>query len=391
MSSSQVLNPEIVIVGGGVIGCSIAYHLARRGLSDIVVVERNTIGSGSTSRAMGGIRQQFSTEPNIKLGMYSVGFFEHFRENMGLAPDDSDLNFHQDGYLFLLTREQDWQVFQENVALQKRLGLGVELLTPHEAAEICPGLYTDDLLGATYCPTDGHGSQHEVTQIFARCAREAGVRFWENCPVTSLQHQNRQILAVETERGTLRPRLVIGCAGAWSGLLGGMAEVDIPVEPLRRTLFYSEPFYEIPAHIPMTVDVGTGFHFRREGPGVLLAEAKQAQLPDFDITTDWPWLDTVVEHAMARMPCFERLQIRTGWSGLYDNSPDHTAIIGAVPEYDNFLVATGFSGHGFMQSPATGLLMAELILDGQAHTIDITQLGLERFRRGEWKKERNVI
>lgn len=308
MSVETLANFEVVIIGGGVVGCSVAYHLAQRGLTDIVVIERNALGSGSTSRAAGGIRQQFSNEVNVRIGMYCVDFFEHFRERMGLSTDDSDLDFHQVGYLFLLTNERQWGEFQENVALQRRLGLAVQTLTPQEAAEVCPGLNTDDVLGATYCPTDGHGSQHEVTQTFARRARQAGVQFWENCEVRGVRREGRQITAVETDRGTLKPRLVIGCAGAWSGVLGEMAEVDIPVQPLRRTLFFTEAFEELPAHVPMTIDMGTGFYFRREGPGFLIGETDESQPPGFDITTDWSWLDTVVEHAMARVPSFERLR-----------------------------------------------------------------------------------
>ncbi len=384
-------SPEVLIIGGGVVGCSIAYHLTQRGVRDILVIERDTIGSGSTSRAAGGIRQQFSNESNIRISMYSVKFFEQFRERMKLGQDEGDMDFHQVGYLFLLTNEKEWGEFQENVALQRRLGLKVEALTPQEAAELVPGLNTDGILGATYCPTDGHGSQHEVTQTFARKARQAGARFWENCAVTGVRREGRHILEVQTERGPLRPGIVIGCAGAWSGLLGEMIGIDIPVRPLKRTLFFTEAFEELPSHLPMTVDMGTGFYFRREGPGFLIGETDHSQPPGFDITTEWNWLDTVVEHAINRVPAFERLSIRSGWAGLYDTSPDDNAIIGAVPELDNFYVATGYSGHGFMQSPATGLLMSEIILDGAAHTIDISDLSITRFREGGLNRERNII
>ncbi len=388
----DVPTPEILIVGGGVIGCSIAYHLTQRGVRDVVVVERATLGSGSTSRAAGGIRQQFSNEANIRIGMYGVDFFAHFRERLGLAEDDNtDMDFRQVGYLFLLTDEREWAEFQQNVVLQRSLGVPVETLTPSQAADLVPGLNTEGILGATYCPTDGHGSQHEVTQGFAKGARRGGAQFWENCAVTGLQREGRRIVEVQTERGPVRPGLVIGCAGAWSALLGEMAGVEIPVHPLRRTLFFTEAFDELPAHIPMTIDMGTGFYFRREGPGFLIGETDESQPPGFDTTTDWRWLETVVEHAIHRVPRFERLTVRSGWSGLYDTSPDDNAIIGAVPELDNFYVATGYSGHGIMQAPATGLLISEMILDGRAHSIDISELGLDRFRSGQLHRERNII
>jgi sarcosine oxidase, subunit beta len=382
--------PDILIIGGGVIGCSIAYHLAKRGVKNILVVERNNIGSGSTSRAAGGIRQQFSNEVNIRIGQYAVDFFANWRERMELD-DASDMNFFQVGYLFLINDEKDWREFGKNAELQRSLGVPVQLLTPAEAGELIPGLYTDDLIGATYCPTDGHGSQHEVTQAFARKARQVGATFWENCSVTNVKRDGRRIIEVETERGTIQPGTVIGCAGAWSSELGTMLGVDIPVTPLRRTLFFTEPFGEMPAHIPMTIDMSTGFYFRREGPGFLIGESDENLPPSFDLTTDWRWLDTVVEHAISRVPAFENLAIRTGWTGLYDTSPDENAIMGTVPELDNFYIATGYSGHGFMQAPATGLLMAELLLDGRAHTIDISELSIERFRAGFESRERYII
>lgn len=390
-SAKFLPNPDVLIIGAGIIGCSVAYHLNLRGVKNIMVVEQNSIGSGSTSRAAGGMRQQFSNEINIRIGMYGIDFFKNFKARMGLADDDSDMNFQQVGYLFLVGDEKTWQEFQENVRLQRSLGVDVKLLTPQEAGELVPGMFTSDLIGATYCPTDGHGSQHEVTQTFAKAARRAGTVFVENCAVTAIRTAGNRIIEVETAAGTVRPGLVIGCAGAWSGVLGQMAGVDIPVIPLRRTLFFSEAFSAMPAHLPMTIDMTTGFYFRREGPGFLIGESDEQQAPGFDISTDWNWLDTVVEHAIKRVPAFENLQIRSGWSGLYDTSPDENAIIGAVPELTNFYVATGYSGHGVMQAPATGLLLAELIVDGAAHTLDITPLSLERFRHGQQNRENYII
>ncbi len=391
MASEVAAAPQVLIIGGGVIGCSAAYHLARRGLTDVLVVERNTLGSGSTSRAAGGIRLQFSNEVNIRLSQYSLDFFENFNRYTGLCEDECDIGLHQFGYLFLLTDEQAWQDFQENVILQQTLGVPVETLTPARLAERYPGLEVSDVLGATFCGKDGHASMHEVTQGFARKARQAGVRFWEDCAVKNITREGRRIVSVETDRGTIRPETVIGCAGPWSGQLGEMAGVDIPVTGYKRTLFFSEAFDELSPTQPMTIDMGTGLYFRREGPGFLIGETDESQQAGFDTSTDWNWLDTVVEHAIQRVPAFERLRIRSGWSGLYDTSPDHNAIIGKIPELDNLFVATGFSGHGFQQSPATGLLISELVLDGAARTIDIGSLDIERFRTGRFNLERNIV
>ncbi len=384
-------SPQVLIIGAGIVGCSIAYHLTLRGLRDVLVVEQNTIASGASCRAAGGIRQQFSNPTNIRMAQYSLDFFENFKARLGLDENDGDLDFQQVGYLFLLTKERDWQAFQEHTALQRRLGVEVRVLTAPEAAELSPGLNQTGILGATFTPRDGHGSQHEVIQGFARQARQQGARFWENCAVTALKRHNRRIIEVQTTNGPVRPDLIIGCAGAWSGRLGQMTGVDIPVRPLRRNLYYAEATAPLPPHIPVTVDVETGFYFRREGAGYLFGEIRPRQPVGFDTSPDWDWLSTVVEHAIERVPAFENLQIRNAWAGLYDSSPDNNALIGAVPELDNFYVATGFSDHGLLQSPATGLLMSEIILDGAAHTIDISEFSPARFQQGDDLMPERVI
>jgi sarcosine oxidase subunit beta len=383
--------PDVLIIGGGVIGCSIAYNLTQRGCQNVVVIERNTLGSGSTSKAAGGIRQQFSSESNVRISMYSVDFFEHFQARLGLEAHESGVDFHQVGYLFLLSTDSEMETFRQNVAMQQRLGLPVELLTPQEAAKLCPGLYVDDLLGATFCPTDGYGNPHDVTQAFAKVARRQGARILEGVEVNSIERQGSQIIAVETSAGTFYPEVVVGCAGAWSGKLGQMCGVDIPVQPLRRMGFVTDPFDELLHTAPMTIDMHNSFHFRPEGPGFFLGESDPNEPYGFNEVVKWEWLDTVVEDAIKRVPAFERARIRNGWAGFYDTSPDHNAILGRIPELTNFFVATGFSGHGFMQSPAVGLVLSEFILDGAAHTIDVSDLSIDRFKGGNLNLERNVI
>jgi sarcosine oxidase, subunit beta len=383
--------PDVLIIGGGVIGCSIAYHLTRRGCRNVVVVERHTIGSGSTAKAAGGIRQQFSCEANVRLAMYSVDFFEHFHERLELPPDAGGVDFHQIGYLFLLSTQEAFTTFERSAALQQRLGLPVEVLTPEQVGNRWPWLSVNDIVGATYCPTDGYGSPHEVMQGFATQARRLGASFVEGADVSAITRQGARIMTVETNRGSFSPGVVIICAGAWSGELGRLAGVEIPVQPLRRMCFVTDPFDAIPHDAPMTIEMPNTFHFRPEGAGFMLGTSDQDEPYGFNTTMNWQWLSRVVEDAVKRVPVFEQARIHHGWAGLYETSPDHNAILGPIPEVENLLVATGFSGHGVMQSPATGMIMSEFILDGKAHTIDVSDLGIERFSTGRLNPEKHVI
>ncbi|HEY7420271.1 MAG TPA: FAD-binding oxidoreductase [Ktedonobacteraceae bacterium] len=383
--------PDILIIGGGVIGCSIAYHLTLRGCRNVVVVERNTLGSGSTAKAVGGIRQQFSSASNVRISMYSVDFFEHFPERLGLAPTESGVDFHQVGYLFLLTSQEALSAFSRNVALQQQLGVPVQMITPEQVGTRWPWLTTSDLTGATYCPTDGYGNPHEVTQAFAACARRQGAVFLEGTSVSAITRKGRRLVSVETNRGTFSPNIVVGCAGAWSGELGRMIGAEIPVQPLRRMCFTTAPFDSIPHDAPMTIEAPSAFHFRPEGPGFMFGMSDPQESYSFNTTVSWEWLDTVVENAIKRVPLFEHARIHHGWAGLYDTSPDHNAILGPLPDLDNFFVATGFSGHGFMQSPAVGMILSEFVLDGKAHTINVDDLRIERFATGQFNLETNVI
>lgn len=391
MSEALIRSPDVLIIGGGVIGCSIAYHLTRRGCRKVVVVERQTLGSGSTAKAAGGIRQQFSCEANVRLAMYSVDFFAHFHERLALPPDAGGVDFHQIGYLFLLSTQEAFTTFERSAALQQRLGLPVEMLTPEQVGSRWPWLSVNDIVGATYCPTDGYGSPHEVLQAFATQARRLGASFVEGADVSAITCQGARIMTVETNRGSFSPGIVIICAGAWSGELGRLAGVEIPVQPLRRMCFVTDPFDAIPHDAPMTIEMPNTFHFRPEGAGFMLGTSDQDEPYGFNTTMNWQWLSRVVEDAVKRVPVFEQARIHHGWAGLYETSPDHNAILGPIPGVENMLVATGFSGHGVMQSPATGMIMSEFILDGQAHTIDVSDLGIERFSTGRLNPEKHVI
>ena len=391
MSTQNSRFPDVLIIGGGVIGCSIAYHLTKRGCRNVVVVERNTIGSGSTAKAAGGFRQQFSYEANVRLAMYSINFFEHFHEQLELPPDAEGVDFHQIGYLFLLSTPEAFTTFERSAALQQRLGLPVEVLTPEQVGSRWPWLSVHDLVGATYCPTDGYGRPHNVMQAFATQAQRLGASFVEGAEVSAITRKAARIMTVETNQGSFSPGSVIICAGPWSGELGRLAGVEIPVQPLRRMCFVTDPFDAIPQDAPMTIEMPNTFHFRPEGAGFMLGTSDQDEPYGFHTTMRWEWLERVMEDAAKRIPVLEQAKIHHGWAGLYETSPDHNAILGPIPGVENLLVATGFSGHGVMQSPATGMIMSEFILDGKAHTLDVSDLGIERFSTGRLHPENHVI
>jgi len=379
-------NAAVVIVGGGVIGASVAYHLAVRGVTDVLVVERSALGSGSTGRAAGGVRQQFSTEVNCRLSMLSVQKLLRFEEDTGWDP-----SFHQVGYLFLLARPDDWALFQRNVELQRRLGIPVSAITAAEAQAKAPPILVDDVLGATFCPTDGHADPTQVCLGYAAAARARGVEVASGVSVTGINVENGRIQAVETDAGRVATPLVVDAAGPWAARIAQMAGVDVPIRPYRHQLYFIERFPQAPDDAPMVVDFATSMYFRREGPGLLLGMTDRSEPSSFNTNTDDAFLAMLIENAVRRMPAIEAAHLAGGWAGLYEVTPDANPILGPVPQVEGFLMAGGFSGHGFMHSPATGQLLAELIVDGAATTIDISPFSIERFSTGELAVEKNVI
>jgi sarcosine oxidase, subunit beta len=369
---------DIVIIGGGVVGASIAYHLGRRGHGrGVVVLEQHTVGSGTTGRSVGGIRCQFSTEINIRLSLESVAFWRRAETVLGLPVD-----YRETGYLFLAQTPAERAQFERNVALQNRLGVPSQLLEPEAAARLVPGLTTHDLTAAAYNARDGGAGPHEATQAFVTRAREAGVRVRERTPVTGIDVRAGRVRGVETPLDRIETSTVVIAAGPWAAPVGRLAGVELPVRPFRREIFVSEPFDGLPAVMPLVIDLHVGWYVRREGPSVLMSGAKDAH-PSYDTHVEWAGLPRIAELAAHRLPVLEHARFGgKAWAGLYDVSPDDHAIMGRVPEVAGLYCAVGFSGHGFQHSPATGRLMAELILDGRTTGIDIGCLGLERFRTG---------
>ncbi len=376
--------PEVVVIGGGVIGLSIAYHLARLGCPDVAVLEKDGIGCGSTGKCAGGIRQQFSSEFNIRLSMESVGFFERFEEETGHTAD-----FRQHGYLILATDEAEWQACKKNVSLQRSLGLAVSLVSAQETNEIVPPLNSNGILGATYCPSDGYADPYSVVQGFAAAARNRGVKIYEETEVSSLQAAGHSWKAA-TNRGTFEAPEVVIAAGPWAARVGAMASLDIPVFAHKRHIFVTVPTEHVSKDVPMVVDMHNGFWFRREGTALIFGMRNPDEPESFDTTVDWSFLSTAGEVARHRLPVLEHTGIARAWAGLHPDSPDYDAILGQVAGSDGLFLACGFSGHGFMHAPAVGRIMAEIIANG-ATSFDLSQVSLERFRTRNLSRENLVI
>jgi sarcosine oxidase subunit beta len=363
-----------VIIGGGVVGCSIAYQLARRGQRDIVVVERETVGSGTTSKAAGGIRAQFSTETEVRFSLEAIRVFERFQEEFGV-----DIGYRKIGYLFLVSDEADLTAFKTRMALQQRLGVDVRLLTPKDAQELVPALRVDDLLAAVWGPADGMAGPAEVTGGFARRARELGVRIVEGVDVTGIERVGARVRGVRTTEGPIEATLVINAAGPSAARVGRLAGLRLLVHPRRRHIFFTEPFPDIAGPVPLTTDCGSGFYFRKEMDQVLLSPGDVEDIgDDLAVPMDWGKVESTVHKAVHRLPILERARIGGGWAGLRPLTPDDHAIIGPAPGLEGMFLAVGFGGHGFQHSPATGRYVAEWILDGRA-SMDLALFDPGRF------------
>lgn len=377
---------DAAIVGAGIMGCAIAHELAERGMTNILVLEKDAIGRGATADAAGGIRQQFSTETNIRLATHSVRIWETFEERFG-----RDIGLKQQGYLFLLTEPDQEPVFRRNLALQQTLGVPTRWVTPAEIADLNPHVLLDDVIGGTFCPEDGWVDTSGATMGYAEAARRRGVEIAEETPVTGICIEAGRVTGVETAQGAVATPLVILCAGPYTRLVGEMAGVDLPVSPYRRMSFITEPFDRLPASLPMTIEFATGLYFHPESRGFLFGMGNPEEPSSFDKTVDEAWMLATVERLVSRAPVFEEANVRRGWAGFYEITPDDNPLLGWVGEPEGLAVAAGFSGHGFMQGPAIGACIAELVLEGAARTVDIAPFRPSRFREGALAQEHNVI
>lgn len=378
---------DAVVVGGGVMGASTAYHLARKGGKSIVLLERDDLfGQEATGKCAGGIRYQFATEINVRLSLLSLPMLDRFEQELA-----QPIGLRYCGYMFLLTSEGDVRAFKSNVAVQRRLGVMTEWLTLEQVRGRLPMMQVDDVLAATWHARDGLADPNSVVQGYISGARRLGVTCLAGAEVTGIHVAGGRVRGVLTTGGEIATPVVVNAAGPWAGQIGAMAGVEVPVVPVRRQIAVTTAIPQLPADFPFVIDFAQSLYFHREGPGLLTGMSKPDEPPGFDQRVDHDWEMTHFEAAMARLPLLADVGISSRWAGLYEVTPDAHPIIGSVPELPGFYCVAGFSGHGFMHGPACGLLLAEEIMDGKAHSLDISSLRLSRFREGKPVVEYNVV
>jgi sarcosine oxidase subunit beta len=378
---------DVVIIGGGVMGASTAYHLALKGCRNVLLLEREPFfGTQATGRCAGGIRYQFSTEINVRLSLLSLPMLHRFEEELG-----QPIDLRICGYMFLLTTDEDVAAFRRNVAMQNRLGVKTEWLEPAQVAARVPLLNLEGVLGATFHAGDGLADPNGVVQGYVSGARRLGAKLLNEVEVTGIDVEGGRVRGVLTDRGEVATPVVVNAAGPWLGVVGRMAGVEIPVVPVRRQIVVTGPLPEIPRDFPFVIDFAQSLYFHREGPGILTGMSNPNEPVGFDQSVDPEWELVHLEAAMKRLPILERAGLASHWAGLYEVSPDAHPILGRIPQVEGFYCVGGFSGHGFMHGPVCGLLLAEEILDGRAHTLDITSLYIDRFQMEEGNREYNVV
>ena len=378
---------DVVVVGGGVVGASAAYHLAAGGAGVVLLLERaDRLAAGSTGACAGGFRQQFSTEVNIRLSQASVPMITRFTEEHGLP-----LDVAQDGYLFLVRGEELWADFLAANVLQRSLGVPAELLTPHDASELAPGVALDGVVGAAYGPEDGIADPSGLTQGYGTLARREGAMIELGVEVTGVRTVEGRTVGVSTATGDIDTPVVIDAAGPWAGLLAETAGVSLPLEPIPRHVLVTGPFPDAPERRTLIIDAATSFYLHREGNGVLMGMGNPNERPTFDLTPDDAFVaGALLPTAVGVYPALELAAIEHSWVGLYEMTPDRHPIVGAS-SVEGFYLATGFSGHGFQHAPVIGKVLSELVVDGTASTVDIAALSLDRFDRGQLVREGHVV
>ena len=380
---------DVALIGGGIVGSSIAYHLVEAGCKDVIVIERETAqGKGSTGKSMGGVRAQFSTPVNIQMSLYSIPFYASFEERLGYPCD-----YRPQGYLFCATHEKHMTYLRANYEKQVAMGLkNVRLVAGDEIRGMFPLLRGNDIIGGSFCSTDGFVDPNSAMIGFMTWASDHGATLWKNAPVTAIARRGESF-EVTTTRESVSTPVVVNCAGAWAAEVARMAGIGLPVEPLRRMLVPTEPFDQFPHTAPMIVDMSTGFHFRPEGRGFLFAWNDPEETPGYKTDFDPSFIEKILTRAADRVPVFETVEVnpKRAWAGLYEMTPDHHPILGESPEVPGFFFANGFSGHGVMHSPATGKILSDLILTGKTDLIEASLLNFSRFAEGRMIHETAVL
>lgn len=385
MSSPLPERASVVVVGGGVMGVSTAFHLAEAGVPDVLLLDGGALGGGSTCRAAGGVRAMFSDEVNVELGRRSLAAFAEFGTRPG-----QEIDLHRVGYLFLLDRPVHVQAMTDAVAVQNGLGVPSRMIGPEEARRLSPLISTDGLLAAAWSPTDGHCTPESVVLGYASAARRLGARLVPHCAVTGIDVSDGTVSGVVTPLGTVVTSTVVCVAGAWSRQVAALAGVALPVTPLRRQVVVTEPVPSLPASLPMTIDFATSFYFHGEGRGLLMGMSDPDEQPGFSTERSDAWLPRFAEAVARRAPVLADVGLASGWAGLYEMTPDHNALIGESPDVGRFVYATGFSGHGFLMGPAVGEVVRDLVL-GRTPPVDVTALSVDRFGAQGLRPEANVV
>ena len=376
---------SVLVVGGGALGVSAAFHLAEAGVTDVVLLESHALGSGSTCKAAGGVRAQFSDQVNIELGHRSLAAFRQFPQRPG-----QEIDFHEVGYLFLLDDPQTVAAFERNVDLQNELGVPSRMLSVEQALQLSPLISPDGLLAAAYSPTDGHCTPESVVLGYASAARRHGAILIPHCPVIGIESNSDETFTVATERGVVVADTVICAAGAWSRPIAQWVGLDLPIVPLRRQILITEPIADPTAPMPMTIDFSSSFYFHREGPGLLLGMSDPDEQPGFLLDPSDAWLERLTPAISRRAPGILDVGLRSSWAGLYEMTPDHNGLIGEYNPGARFLYAGGFSGHGFLMAPAVGEVLRDMYL-GRRPPVDVSPLDVGRFAGRALRPELNIV
>jgi len=380
----MVKGAEVVIIGGGIIGSSIAYYLAKEGCDDVVILEREYASWGATGRCGAGIRQQWGTEMNCRLAKGSVDLFKDLSAEL-----DYDIEFAQGGYLVLATSQTQLEQYRRNVVLQNSLGIPSKIVTPQEAREIVPILRTDGLPGAAYCPTDGHANPFKTNLAYLRAAQRLGVSFYKFTEAKGIEMKGGRVRGVLTSQGRIETARVVNAAGGYSAQIGKMAGLEIPTYSERHQIMVTEPLDHL--FDPMVISFTSGLYCQQVPPGSILMGMGDPDEPhSHNITSSWQFLRKMAREALKILPILRDIRVVRQWAGLYNKTPDAQPILGQAERLEGFYMAVGFSGHGFMIAPMVSLILARLIM-GRKPPISVERLSLERFERGELVIEPSVV
>ncbi len=386
MVSKLPKTADVVVIGGGVMGASTAYHLAAAGAGKVILLEKEPyFGQGATGRCAGGVRYQFATEINVQLSIVSLAMLDRFEEDTGQNP-----LYRKCGYLFVLTNEAEVEQFKSNIAMQKLLGVETEWLSADEVRARLPMMRFDDALAGTIHPNDGLADPNSVVMGYIQRARQLGVTALTEIEVLDIDTASNGVRGVVTSAGTIDTRIIVNAAGPWVSLIGSMVGLEIPITPIRRQMLTTTPLPDLAPDFPFVIDFAQSLYFHREGDGILTGMSNPGEKPGFDQSIDGDWELVAMQAAAERMPMLETAGRQTGWAGLYEVTPDAHPIFGETP-IDGFYLVGGFSGHGFMHGPIAGKLMTERILEGHSHTVDISSLDLARFDENRLIFEYNVV